>query len=182
MTLTVTELRGHVDTTLEDTPLQLLLDAAYQTIGQRVEPSGTVSELLSGRGDLLMLSRVATGIVSIAEYWPGLIYGGTDRIVLDTSDYEVRMSGQTLRRLWTGNNPSRYWRGRVDVTYLSGADDALRDSVAVQLVKLDVNTHPGLSEQSLGAWSEKYDARAAGTYQAQRDAILNSLDSVGIML
>ena len=53
--------------------------------------------------------------------------------------------------------------------------------MAVQLVKLDVNTQHGLSAQSIGTWSETYETGRAD-YQVQRDAILNSLDSVGIVL
>lgn len=177
MTLTVTDLRLHIDSTLGDAALQLRLDAAYEAISQRVQPSGTVAESFTVTGDTILLSRVATGVVSIVEWWNPWY-----SVPLANSDWELRPSGQTLRRLTTGTNPWPRWRGRVDVVYLGSSDDQLRDSVAIQLVQLDVNTHPGLSEQSLGAWSEKYDARAAGTYKQQRDDLLSVLDSVGVML
>lgn len=172
MTLTVTQLRLHIDTPLGDAALLGLLTAAYQAVDQRIEPAGPMSELLTASGPLLMLSREADVISQVIE----------NGVELDETDYELRSSGQMLRRLQLGAlHGSWRWRGRVDVTYLPREDDALRDSVAIQLIKLDVNTQHGISQQSIGSWSESYNL-AAGSYIDQRESILSSLRPVGILL
>jgi len=177
--LTVADLRLRLDTQLGDTALQSLLDSAYQAIEQRVEPSGPITEYLSARGELLMLSRPADVISDVLEF----VWAGQDGVELDDTDFELRSSGQTLRRLTTGTNPSRWWRGKVSVTYLPRDDEALRDSVAVQLISLDVNTKFGLTSQTIGTWSESYESRPGYGYAEQRESILESLKPmVGILL
>lgn len=177
MTLTLAEIRGLVDTSLGDAALQTLIDAAYNTIDQRLDPDeGTTTELLTGRGDRLMLSRPASEITSVSE----LLYAYTTPRVLDPTDYELLPSGQTLMRLWTGTLPAYHWWGRVRVTYVPRPASNLRDSVASQLVALDV-IPTGVSEVTIGSFSERYENKKA-TYAEQREAILATLRPAGVML
>jgi hypothetical protein len=162
--LTVAELREHLTSELTDDALERLLDAAYEAIGARIG-TGDVSELLTaGPGDLLMLSRPASAIVSLTER-------GRE---LSDDDYELRPSGQMLVRRRTGPHPDPRWRGRIDVTYTPSAADADRDRVAIALVKLDLAHNPGLTGQALGAWSEQY-GQGDESYAAARERILGSL-------
>src|SRR5258708_38143851 len=138
-----------------------MLDAAYVSIDQRhPPPDDVITEFFSGHGyfgggDLIMLSRAALTVTEVIEL------SGVSDIDLDDSDYELRPSGQVLRRLRTGApHPSRYWRGRLDVTSLARSDKALRDSIALQLVKLDLNAQHGLQAQVIGTWREVYDRQA----------------------
>ena len=171
--LTVDDLRLYVSSTLTDDALQMLLDAAYDEI-EDVAPSGQVNELIDpGHGDLLMLSREADSIVSIAEQFHGT------SVTLAADDYEVRSSGTTLRRLATGTNPSHHWRGRVDVAYLPGDDMAIRKRVQLELVKLDLAFSPSLASQTIGTWSETYTT--GKPYADQRSEILASLGG-GVMI
>lgn len=173
MTLTVDDLRGHVDSSLSDTALGLLLDAAYEAIDRAIGADGayddsppSVSEYLTvGPGPLLMLSRSASAITVVTER-------GTE---LDPDDYALT-GDQLLRRLDDGTHPRSRWCSPVEVTYeaLGNAND--RDRAAIGLVKLDLDYQPGVASERLGDHSITF-ATGSGEYLAQREAILASLVS-----
>ena len=171
--LTTTDLIRRFSLSTDPLDLQVILDAAYQAIEQRIGPPGEpVSEFHTVHGPLLQLNREADIISDVLEFHPTFM--SAIAIELDDSDYELRPSGQVLVRLRSGTHPSYFWRGRVDVTYLPKDDQAIRDSVAAQLVELELNAKHGLSEESIGSWTERYN-RAAGSYTDQRESILGSL-------
>lgn len=172
MTLSVDQLRLRLNTPLGDEALQDKLDAAYELIDQRLGPIGEAAELLDARGPLLMLSRRAISITSIKE---GLR-------TLDTGDYQLRTGGRTLLRLQTGANPSRRWRGRVDVTYLPFLNEASRDEAAASLVELDLNFTPGLVSERIGDWAQEFVQDQSLDINAQRELILAGLDADFILL
>jgi len=164
MTLTVEDLRGHIETGLGDDALQTLLDAAYEAIDQYAGPVGSRTEILSGGpGDLLMVSASVDSVTTLIE----------DSLVLASDDYQV--NGQMLIRLDTGTNPRYRWGSRVEVTYVALSDDALRDRVAVALIQADLDFHPGLTAETVGAWSQQY-AQSSEEYRVARAAILESLN------
>ena len=174
--MNVVQFREHVTTSLGDEPLQRLLDAAAEAIVAVMGPyltDGTIDEIITprGPGPLLRLSRRAESIDEIIE--------GTTTLAAD--DYQLRSSGYILRRLDTGTNPASYWRNRVYVTYLPQSDLAERDRVQLELVKLDLAYQPGITQETIGSWSETL-AQGDRTYQVERAAILASLSqqSVGI--
>ena len=172
--LTVTDLRLHVTSALTDPALQLLLDAAYDDINDYAGPSGPCDELIvPGHGDLLMLSRPAGSVGAVVEQFYGT------ETTLAANDYEIRSSGQTLRRLSTGTNPSHYWRGRIDVTYTPAGDADTRKRVQLELVKLDLSFTPGVASEAIGTWSESYVS--GKPYAEQRAEILASLGS-GVLI
>jgi hypothetical protein len=171
--LTTADLIRRFSLSTDPQDLQVILDAAYHAIEQRIGPVGEpVSEFHTVHGPLIQLNREADIITDVVEFHPTFSAGTT--VELDDSDYELRPSGQVLVRLRTGSHPAYFWRGRVDVTYLPKDDQALRDSVAAQLVELELNAKHGLSEETIGSWSERYN-RAAGSYTDQRESILGSL-------
>jgi hypothetical protein len=177
VSLTVAQLREHVTTSLVDAALARLLDAAYESIDHRIGPAGTVTESLRASGPLLMLSHRADSVVTVTESAES-----GNPLTLDSTDYRLRPSSSLLERLTTGTNPRARWRGRVDVTYSRAADQARRDEAAIALVRLDMDSHPGLASQSLGDWTESYATRAEDAdYAAAREAILVGLeDGVGV--
>ena len=175
MTLDVDGLRLHIVTGLDDEALTLKLAAAYEAIDEYLgTDTGSYSELLrQPSGDLLMLSRRASAITSITE--------GVNELAAD--DYELRASGQMVRRLYTGTYPANRWLGRVDVTYVPLADDNERDRVAIALVQLDLNFNPGLVAERVGDHAETYSAPQADVgYQQQRAQILSSLGQGAFLL
>jgi hypothetical protein len=172
MTLSVDDLRLMHTSALTDAALQVYLDAAYQAIDAYAGVTGDAQDLLTPSGPLLMLSRRAESIVSIIE----------NDITLAADDYELRSSGQMLRRLNTGTNPRSAWWGWVDITYTPYLDDADRDRVAVGLIKLDINYSPGLTAQEIGDWSEQYARNDLFNYETERAAILASLGAAVMIL
>lgn len=173
--LTIARLREFVTSSVSNSSLQILVDAAYLAIDDAIGPQGDVKEFFTVHGDLIMLSRRAVSITAVSENvrWAAL--------ALAADDYELRPSGQMLVRLRTGTNPRWYWQGRVDVTYRPPDDTANRVRVAIDLVKLDIATNPGLASQSIGTWAEAYTSNSAFNYALERQSILASLSpGIGI--
>ena len=154
--------------------IQGYLDSAEEEIlailgGFVTDSSGepeAIEELITtrGNGDILMLSRRASYIVSIVE-------GDT---TLTSDDYQVMSSGQTLRRLDDGSNPASAWNGRVRVKYEPLSDAGIRERVQLALVELEVNSSPGSRSERIGEWSETV-SQSSTSYQDERQAILASL-------
>ena len=173
--LTIARLREFVTSSVSDSSLQILVDAAYLAIDDCIGPQGDVKEYFTVRGGLLMLSRRAASIVAVSENvtWTA--------VALAADDYELRPSGQMLVRLHDGTNPRWQWCGRVDVTYRPPDDTANRVRVAIELVKLEFAFNPGLASQTIGTWSEAYTS-GGKSYAEQRREILASLSpGIGIV-
>lgn len=175
MTLTVDDLRGHIESSLGDTELGLLLDAAYESIDALIGPGGSedypasVTEILTvGPGDLFMLSRPAESITSISE-------SRSAPTTLDPDDYEL-IGNQMVRRVRDGTNPRSAWHSQVTVTYEPLADANRRDVAAIALVKLDIDHSPGVVSERLGDHSIAY-AQGDTAYAEEKAAILASLTS-----
>ena len=175
MTLDVDGLREHVESSLSDDALGLLLDAAYETIDALIGPPGyddapaSVTEVLTGvAGPLFMLAKPAEAITLITEH-------DTE---LAEDDYRM-MSNQLVMRLDTGTNSRRSWYRRIIVTYEPVSDAATRDRVAVALVKLELDHQPGVSAERLGDHSISFGS--GSSYTEDRDAILASLTPGGFM-
>lgn len=161
-------------TTYPQVTIQGYLDSAEQEILAVLGPFVTdasgepeaIEELITtrGSGDLLVLSRRASYIVSLVE-------GET---ALASDDYQVMSSGQTLRRLDDGSNPRSAWSGRVRVKYEPLSDAGIRERAQLALVEQDVNTKAGARSERIGDWSETVN-ESGGSYREQRDAILASL-------
>lgn len=173
MTLTVDDLRGHIESSLGDTELGLLLDAAYESIDALIGPGGSedypasVTEILTvGPGDLFMLSRPAESITSISE-------SRSAPTTLDPDDYEL-IGNQMVRRVRDGTNPRSAWHSQVTVTYEPLADTNRRDVAAIALVKLDATHNPGVMSERLGDHTLT-QLPIPGSYTKERQAILDAL-------
>jgi hypothetical protein len=162
--LSVTRLRDFVATTLSDASLQAMLDRAFSDIAKKLGPAGVTTEHLTASGPLLMLSRRALGIASIARFYPWT--GST--LTLATDDYELSTSGRMLRRLRTGTNPALYW-GEVWVTYTPEDDSPTRVMGAVDLVRTEV-AYSGYTSESTQS-----ESRGFGDLAKERQAILEAL-------
>jgi hypothetical protein len=165
--LTVDELREHVETALPDTALERILASCELAITQWAGPLvidpheltvEDVTESVNAPGRTLLLLRQAptavTGVVDIA--------GGIESGV-DPSD--VRIEGRYLRRLGMAS-----WGERTVVTYTPTDDSAIRRTVLIQLVQLELNVQPGMASQGAGPWSETY-----GKYLRQRNELLRAI-------
>lgn len=166
MTVTIADLRTHIETDLTDPALTLLLD---DSIAEIIDRFGTDEELtvdLRGGGQTVRLFRPMNDDLSIAG--PTVIErdhlddtGG--ELVLD-ADYVVMHGG---RILWRTNGCSR-WKRFVTVTYTPRSEAELRDRVTVDLVKLTVTYNGFLTREDVG----DYRSTTFGNYTLEREKLL----------
>jgi len=170
VTIAVADVRARVTTAADDDAVQAAIDAAYEAIAGEAGPVGERTEQHGGtHGPLLLLDHPAEDVARVTEM------ADTSRpILLDTTDWLLRSTGAVIERLRTGVNPRGHWRGRVDVVYSIG-DARERDRVAMALVELDFQYAPGVAGERIGDWQEQKNL-AAGAYDAERTAILATLD------
>lgn len=175
----VDQLRGFITSALGDAALASYLRSALDAIDDFLGPMVPTEHLIAA-GDILSLGVEVDHVVSVIENENGT------PVTLDATDYAVSGNGQGLRRLTTGTHPalSRYtphrgrlpiWLGSVAVTYVRRADPDQRIRVAVALVQLDLNHHPGMASEQIGTWTEQYANRAIKPYDEDREDILRSL-------
>lgn len=176
--------RQHQPTPLGDPALQVYIDAAEAAIVGRYGAIATFTDR-RGRPDyqngvLLFLSRRAGTIVSVTERY-GDVVGITD-VVLDPSDYTLLPDGMTLRREYTGTHPAARWTEVVVVVQTPYDDSAERLRVAIALVKLDLAHTPGIVGETIGDYQVQYAPRTGGAanYDQERDAILSTLQPIGL--
>lgn len=178
MLLTATQFRDFAETTLSDESLQTLLDAAELDIIATAGPLGSFADRRRGGGLYLWLSRLAGTITSVVERWGDPL--GLTSVTLDTTDWTLLPDGYTLRREWSSTHPADRWADDVIVTYTPLDDTEARKRVQVGLVKLELARNPGLVSQTIGDWSETYQASSAvAGYAVERAVLLASL-SVGV--
>jgi hypothetical protein len=182
--LTVAEFREHLVTRLSDDALQGLLDAAADAIADRAGQIGSVTDVRTGGGPTVALSRRIGAMASVSEQWlprtdPAAVSGAVlagefwgSATTLDPDDYLVSADGRSVQRLATGPNPAEAWGQAVRLEYAAFDDTAERARVQIALVRLDIAHSPGLAAQSVLGASEQY---AAGTYAQQREDILSTL-------
>jgi hypothetical protein len=184
--LSVADFRQVVRSELPDEALQFYLDSEQEAIEKAVGPLGSVTELYMHSaqrrgGDLLMLHNRASSIQQVIDC----------DITLEPADYILSRTGLMIRRLNTGPNPAWGWGGwgfgnpfgfgywypnqLITVTYTRFDDTLSRKRVQLHLVKLDLNSVPGLQGQTVGEWSEKYPVRAGFGLEDERQDILAAL-------
>lgn len=161
-TLTVAQLRAHVETDLIDDAVQRLIDAAEEEIASKVGPAASATEYKEGDSKVIFLMRSAASITSITEEV------GEDITTLVAADYRLE-GGKMLRRLTTGTNPAEVWQGHVTVTYVPTGETTRRLTATIDLVRLAVQ-YKALSSESVGDYSA-----SMGAYDAEKARILASL-------
>jgi hypothetical protein len=166
MAIDVEALREHIETDLGDDALGRLLADAEAAIADRagVAAENTI-RIQAGRDRFLILPYAIGGddaIDSIVE-----VIDGVD-VTLDVSDWKW-WGGRTLERLYTGDNARSAWWSEVAITFTPTEDDARRDRVTIDLVRLAVQ-HNALKSESAG----DYRAESAD-YQKERNRILSEL-------
>lgn len=171
--LTVAELRKHLTDhptgADQDDALRRLLEAAEAAIGQVAGPLGTVTEYSGGGAYYLSLHRPAAAITSIREDFYGT------PLVLAANDYQISPNGYVLSRLSTGTNSRSTWYGPVQVIYTARDDTAVRETVQVLLVQQFLNYHPGLTQESIGSWSQSFTDSSVYNFAIERSDILSML-------
>ena len=182
MILSVSELREHVNTDLGDDALQRLLDAAEWAIVNRAGATGARTEIASGGYRFIVLARPAASISSVVETagWSDSV--GASDITLAADDYLVGAGEMLIERLITGTNQRSVWGARVTTVYTPVDDDPVRIECQIALCQLALNYQPGLAEETIGTWTERFTNNSAWSNQAERDSILERLAIGGRMV
>lgn len=169
MLLTVEEFQSLHDSSLEEDALTILLYAAEQEIIRHAGDGETATALFDGGHRFLALGRPAAAVTSITETrW-------TTETTLATDDWLLHPSGYLIERLRTGTNAAWRWGGRVAVIYHPVDDLELRKVVQGDLIALAIAYNPGLTSETIGAWSETYGSNSVWNNLTERDAILSRL-------
>jgi hypothetical protein len=168
--LNVAGFREHVTSALGDTPLELLLDAAWQAIAEVIGIEGDVTEVRDGGGSFIFLPRPAATITSVKEW-----LGYSSERTLDEDDYRLLSDGVSLKRLTTGTTPATYWAGPVEVALTPVDDESARQVVQIALVKLFLDHHPGIQEEEIGDWRQVFQSNSVWNYAQERESILDTL-------
>lgn len=166
--LTVAELREHVPTTLVDDAVQRLLDATEAEIVRVAGEPGSTTELLTGGGRYIALSRPASAITSITET------RYADVTVLAADDYLMHPGGYLFERQTGGTNSRHTWFGQVAVVYTPVDDADIRIGVQIDLFKLTENYTAGLVSETVGSWTRAFK-QAMDANSSERDDILSRL-------
>lgn len=165
--LNLTQLRQHVETGLEDEPLQRLLDEAYSACITRFGDDTAQSLIRYGQNSpRIRMPRAIQSVTTIIER-------NQQRTVLQTltsADYAYVPGGRTLERLSGGLFASAYWAPVVDITYVPVPEADIRDRITIDLVKLAIEYKGGLASESVGDYS-----RSMGEYQRERERVLGGI-------
>lgn len=163
--INIVTIREHVETGITDDALQVLLDDAQAQVEGRFGTDEDITIRLVGGTPMLRLHRPALAITSINE-------SSQDRTPLYTLtniDYDLIHAGRTLIRLTGGYWGEFSWAPVVDVVYTPKPEQALRDRVVVDLVKLAVQ-YNALEQESIGSITG-YQSRSLD-YLRERERLL----------
>jgi hypothetical protein len=172
----IDRVKKRVETDLDDTELQLLIDEANQDIinkfGPHANSAAPITVRLDGRRKELVLDRAidTSQAVVVKEYVSEYGWGETITEIDDT-DYRISSSGLVLERLTTGPNSWPRWSREVEITYTPINDGDQREEVIIKLVILAIEYTPATSGYTAIGDVTKYNP----DYQAERDKLLNSL-------
>ena len=174
-TLTVEQLRKHVETALDDDALQQVLDAQDAILTRWAGAADGVVETVYARDLTLLPLQAEPATITTVTDWRG-----TTSTILTPGDFRIR--GRYLERAqgggpafppvedlgigwpvwpqaWTARDPlwsGNTWGDRTEVEYVPVDGNAERIQTLILLVKLALNFEPGMSGQTAGPWGETY--------------------------
>jgi hypothetical protein len=147
MALTLAAVKAAVETDLDDAIVKRLLDAAVSAVDRSAGKATTESETYDASGlEYLPLSRRHTAIGSIVERRRA----SSDPVTLSADDYR-EVGDYQLLRLASGTNPASIWGREVVITYTPEVDQEVRDRVAIDLVKVDLEFKV-YDKEKVGDW------------------------------
>lgn len=167
--LTVIQVRESVQTGLNDSALQRVMDAVEQDIDQKHGAVATQEDDLIGGDKSLWTTRPILTITSVVETI------GTTDTTLATDDYKRRHNTQ-LDRLNTGTNGSLAgprWGCRVLINYVPIDTTDRRITVYLNLIQINLN-YNGLDSSKDGDFSSK-----SVDYKIERERLLSGLNQTG---
>lgn len=149
--LDIDQVRSAIETSLDDAGLQLQIDGALALVESVAGPVGAVTEERRGGSSVVLLGRRYASIESVTEG-----YATSYPTVLATDDWELGPDGRSLTRRGYGTNPAAWFSGPVRVVGTAEDDVAIRRLVALQLIKHNLATTPGVLGFTEGNWSIQF--------------------------
>jgi hypothetical protein len=148
--LTVDELRAQVNTGVDDTDLQMIIDREEAEIISRygahyVDANTAIVETCDGGGCSLYLKRRVLSVTSITE---AQSLGGATTTLSSTQYYAYPGQGR-IARLSEGTR----WGRSVVVTYVPADDRPLRISVLIEIVRQALEQTAMAAESVAGEYS-----------------------------
>lgn len=162
--LTTADIRPHVETALDDTALQRIVDRIDADVVARVGPhAGPLTEVVAGRTQSIYVRRPIASVTTVRE--GNVIDAGATTLTVDTH-YRLWAAEGRLERLPAGAGFGQL----VEVVYTPVDDTEQRKRVLLELVRLDLAQSGRLRE----AVGRDYDY-AALDYGGHREALLREL-------
>lgn len=161
--LTLVDVRAQLNTALDDDALQMQIDGALAAIELVAGPLDPHVEERRGGASVIVLARRYASIESVSEYY------ATDNVVeLAEDDWALGADGRSLTRRGYGTNPGYGFGGRVRVEGTPADETAIRRIVALQLIKHNLATTPGVLGFTEGNWSIQFpNGETWGATQAE---------------
>ena len=147
MILTPSEVRGSVQTSATDDALAVQIAGAEAELERVLGPVGEVREIKAGGGRVIILDRPAASVRRVREY-----LADAD---LTTADWTLGSDGRSLWRVDAGYRAT-WGVGPTEIAYQPRDDIALRRLVALQLIKHNVATVPGVLGFTEGNFSIQF--------------------------
>ncbi len=148
MSVTVEDLHARVETALDTTVLQRILDAAVASVVRSAGNASSESQtMVATNSEWLALTRRHTAIVSVTERRRH----SSDAVVLSSNDYR-EVGDYRMLRLADGDNGGSFWGAEVAIVYTPEVDADVRDRVTLDLCQVDIEFRAYDSEKS-GDWS-----------------------------
>lgn len=157
MALTTDDVRERIDTSLNETAVQRVLDAAEAAV-ERSAGNATVEteQMDASNSAKLTVSRRSTATTSVAERRRH----SSDEVTLSSNDYR-KIGAITFLRLNSGDNPASFWGKEVTIVYVPEVDTDLRDRVTLDLCMLDIEFSAFDREKKGADWEgEQKDHKA----------------------
>jgi hypothetical protein len=154
MSVDLDQLRSRVETDLDDSTLQRILDANVKAIDRAAGSATAESEdHLAINSDWISVLRPVAAVVSIIERTSHT----SDAVTLSANDYRL-VGKYRFLRLGDGDNPARCWGAHVQLDYTPEVDTAVRDRVAIDMSHVDIEYRPFDEEKvGKGEWEGKAD-------------------------
>lgn len=173
--LSLSDIREHVETGLVDDALARLLVDATEEVEARFGTDANVTEILAPGGSTIILKRRASAIVSVDL----LDSSGASYQTLGASEYRLRsgrildrMSGGTTGYDWVREyDAPGYGSTEVKVVYTPVSEAALRNRVIIDLVRLGVK-YEALANEKIGDYS-----MTSADYLKERERLLQAVSN-----
>lgn len=147
MAVTIADLKLRVETDLDDTVLQRILDSAVAAVDRSAGNATSETETVNASGSRwIVLNRRHDTIDSITERR----YHDSDAVTLSSNDYR-QVGDYKLLRIASGDNESLTWGEEVVIAYTPEVDQDVRDRVALDLCQVDIEFR-AYEREEVGDW------------------------------